>query len=142
MSKSEYSHWAQRPEPPRFFVEQVQPLAERGLLDLVEDEAELLPGVRLCAAPGHTPGQCAVEVEEDGRHLLFLADAVMSPMQFAHPDWVGTVENHPNQVEKTRHRLLDRAVDNHLLVGASHLWQHGHVTRDGDAFRFIAELSP
>jgi glyoxylase-like metal-dependent hydrolase (beta-lactamase superfamily II) len=142
MSRSEYNHWSQRPEPPPFFVEQVIPLAERGLLDLFEDGAELLPGVRLCAAPGHTPGQCAVEVEEDGRHLLFLADAVMSPVHFPHPDWVGTVENDPVAVEETRHRLFTRAVDDQLLVGASHLWHPGRVSREGDAFRFIAELSP
>lgn len=140
MSRLEYDHWSQRPEQPAFFVEQVQPLAERGLLELVEDGAELLPGVLLRAAPGHTPGQCAVEVEEDGRHLLFLADAVMNPVHFAHLDWVGTVENDPREVEKTRRRLLARAVDEQLLVGASHLWRPGRVARGGTAFRFIEEL--
>lgn len=140
MSSSEYDYWSRRPEQPPFFLEQVQPLAERGLLDLVEAGTELLPGVRLCAAPGHTLGQCAVEVEEDGRHLLFLADAVMNPVHFPRPELVGTVENDPNEVEKTRRRLLARAVDEHLIVSASHLWQPGHVIRDGDAFRFIAEL--
>jgi len=140
MSGSEYDYWSQRPEQPAFFVEQVQPLAERGLLEIVEDGAELLSGVRLCAAPGHTPGQCAVEVEEDGRHLLFLADAVMNPVHFPRPELLGTVENDPDQVEKTRRRLLARAADEHLLVSASHLWHPGRVVREGDAFRFIAEL--
>lgn len=140
MSRPEYDHWSQRPAQPAFFVEQVQPLAERGLLELVEDGAELLPGVRLCAAPGHTPGQCAVEVEEDGRHLLFLADAVMNSVHFPRPDLVGTVDNDPNEVEKTRRRLLARAVDENLLVGASHLSHPGRVVREGDAFRFIAQL--
>lgn len=140
MSRSEYGHWSKREPQPRFFVEQVQPLAERGLLELVEDGAELLPGVRLCAAPGHTPGQCAVEVEEEGRPLLFLADAVMNPVHFSHPAWVGTVDNDPGEVEKTRRRLLARAVDERLVVGASHLSHVGRVARDNDAFRFITEL--
>jgi glyoxylase-like metal-dependent hydrolase (beta-lactamase superfamily II) len=140
MSGSEYDYWSQRPDQPAFFVEQVQPLAERGLLEIVEDGAELLSGVRLRAAPGHTPGQCAVEVEEDGRHLLFLADAVMNPVHFPRPELLGTVENDPDQVEKTRRRLLARAADEHLLVSASHLWHPGRVVREGDAFRFIAEL--
>jgi glyoxylase-like metal-dependent hydrolase (beta-lactamase superfamily II) len=139
MSAAEYDHWSERPEPPPFFVEQVQPLAELGVLDLVEDGTELLPGVRLCAAPGHTPGQCAVEVDEDGRHLLFLADAVMNPVHVEHPDWVGTVENDPIGAARTRRRLLARAADEHLLVGASHMWHPGRVARDGAAFRFSAE---
>ena len=80
-----------------------------------------------------------MEVEEDGRHLLFLADAVMNPMLFPHPAWVGTVENDPSEVEKTRRRLLARAVDERLVVGASHFWHLGRVGREGDAFRFIAE---
>jgi glyoxylase-like metal-dependent hydrolase (beta-lactamase superfamily II) len=141
MSRLEYEHWSQRSEPPpTFFVEQVQPLVELGLLELVEDGVELLPGVRLHAAPGHTPGQCAVEVAQDRRHLLFLADAVMNPIHFSRPDLVGTVDNDPGEVEKTRRRLLGRAADEHLLVGASHLWHPGRVVRDRDAFRFIAEL--
>ncbi|HEU5215196.1 MAG TPA: MBL fold metallo-hydrolase [Gaiellaceae bacterium] len=138
--RSEYDYWSRRPAPPPFFVEQVQPLAERGLLEFVVDGAEVLPGVRLRAAPGHTPGQCAVEVEEDGRHLLFLADAVMNPVHFPHPELVGTVENDPDQVEKTRRRLLGLAADEHLLVGASHLSSSGRVVRDGHAFQFIPEL--
>jgi glyoxylase-like metal-dependent hydrolase (beta-lactamase superfamily II) len=140
MSRLEYEHWSQRPEPPPFFVEQVQALAGLGLLELVEDGAEPVPGVRLHAAPGHTPGQCAVEVEQDGRHLLFLADAVMNPIHFPRPDLVGTVDNDPSEVEKTRRRLLGRAADEHLLVGASHLWHPGRVVRKHDAFQFIAEL--
>ena len=140
MSRSEYDYWSQQPSQPAFFVEQVRPLAERGLLDLVEDGSELLPGVRLCAAPGHTPGQCAVEVDAAGRRLLFLADAVMNPVHFLRPELVGTVENDATEVEKTRRRLLARAVDENLLVSASHLWHPGRVVRERDAFRFIAEL--
>lgn len=140
MSRSEYDYWSQRPEQPPFFVEQVQPLAERGLLEFVEEGAELLPGVRLCAAPGHTPGQCAIEVAAEGKHLLFLADAVMNTVHFPRPELVGTVENDPDQVEKTRRHLLARAADEHLLVSASHLWQSGRVVREGVAFRFIAGL--
>jgi glyoxylase-like metal-dependent hydrolase (beta-lactamase superfamily II) len=140
MSRLEYEHWSQRSEPPTFFVEQVQPLVELGLLELVEEGGELLPGVRLHAAPGHTPGQCVVEVEQARRHLLFLADAVMNPLHFSRPDLVGTVDNDPREVKKTRHQLLGRAADEHLLVGASHLWHPGRVIRDRDAFRFIAEL--
>jgi len=140
MSRLEYEHWSKRSEPPAFFVEQVQALAELGLLELVEDGAEPVSGVRLHAAPGHTPGQCAVEVEQDGRRFLFLADAVMNPIHFPRPDLVGTVDNDPSEVEKTRRRLLGRAADEHLLVGASHLWHPGRVVREHDAFQFIAEL--
>jgi glyoxylase-like metal-dependent hydrolase (beta-lactamase superfamily II) len=140
MSRLEYEYWSQRSEPPAFFVEQVQALAELGVLELVGDGAEPVPGVRLHAAPGHTPGQCAVEVEQDGRRLLFLADAVMNPIHFPRPDLVGTVDNDPGEVEKTRRRLLGRAADEDILVGASHLWHPGRVVRERDAFRFTAEV--
>ena len=140
MSQLEYEHWSRRPAPPSFFMEQVQPLAKRGLLEFFEDGTELLSGLLLRAAPGHTPGQLAVEVEEAGRSLLFLADAVMNPVHFSRPELTGTVENDPDQVEETRRRLLARAADEHLLVSASHLWHPGRVVRDGGAFRYIAEI--
>jgi glyoxylase-like metal-dependent hydrolase (beta-lactamase superfamily II) len=81
-----------------------------------------------------------VEVEQDGRRLLFLADAVMNPIHFPRPDLVGTVDNDPGEVEKTRRRLLGRAADEDILVGASHLWHPGRVVRERDAFRFMAEV--
>lgn len=140
MPRPEYDYWSKLQEQPPFFVEQVESLAERGLLELVDDGDELLPGLTLRAAPGHTPGHCAVEVEDAGRHLLFLADAVMNPVHFAHPDWVGTVEKDARSVENTRRRLLARAVEEHLLVAASHLWHPGRVSRDGGGFQFIAEV--
>ena len=43
----------------------------------VDGELELLPGVRLVAAPGHTDGTQVVVVESDGRPVVIAGDAAV-----------------------------------------------------------------
>src|SRR5262249_54777303 len=57
-------------------LDQVLPvLSSAGVVELVDDDAELAPGLRLLPAPGHAPGQVAVELDGDDG-VLFLADVV------------------------------------------------------------------
>src|SRR3954451_23651389 len=44
----------------------------------VDGELELLPGVRLVPAPGHTPGTQVVVVETESRPIAIVGDAAMS----------------------------------------------------------------
>ena len=42
----------------------------RGMVDLVDVESEIVPGIKAVAAPGHTPGHMALEVISSGEKLL------------------------------------------------------------------------
>jgi glyoxylase-like metal-dependent hydrolase (beta-lactamase superfamily II) len=68
--------------PPRT---QLPAIREAGLLDPIDEEGEILPGVRLLFAPGHTPGPVALEVADDDESFLYLADAVLHELNFEHP---------------------------------------------------------
>ena len=48
---------------------QLLPLEANGVLDLLEGETEIAPGILVLPAPGHTPGHLAVEVADE---LLYL----------------------------------------------------------------------
>jgi glyoxylase-like metal-dependent hydrolase (beta-lactamase superfamily II) len=57
--------------------ERLGPLAERVALHDGE-RTEIVPGLRLRLAPGHTPGYCIVEL---GDEVVLLADAAHNPAQ-------------------------------------------------------------
>jgi glyoxylase-like metal-dependent hydrolase (beta-lactamase superfamily II) len=84
------------------------------------DEAEVVPGVRALAAPGHTPGHLAVAVASAGAQLLYLADTVLHPIHVEEPDWYPVFDLLPEQAAATKRRLLDRAAADRALVHAFH----------------------
>jgi glyoxylase-like metal-dependent hydrolase (beta-lactamase superfamily II) len=99
----------------------LEPLGDR--LEQVDEETEVAPGVRVTAAPGHTPGHLALDVTSDGNVLLILGDAVLHPIHLEHPDWhaMAGIDALPEAVEPTRRRLLARAVETGALVHGFHL---------------------
>jgi glyoxylase-like metal-dependent hydrolase (beta-lactamase superfamily II) len=114
---------------------QIPPLDEAGVIELVEPPVEVVDGVRLLPAPGHSPGQVAVEL---GAAALYLADVVIDELHAEHPDWSMQFDADPLVAVETRRQLLGRAADEDLLVVASHLPGPARVERAGDGFRFVA----
>lgn len=143
-SKKEWEFWttdasAGMPDSMRAAAEMTLPAVGRaGLVELVEEEVDVLPGVRLVPAPGHTPGHVAVVIISGSEGVLYLADAVLHEAQFEHPEWVTPMDAIPNLTVRTRRRLLEQAVRESRPVIGFHLAARGRVERRGNAFR----LSP
>jgi glyoxylase-like metal-dependent hydrolase (beta-lactamase superfamily II) len=92
----------------------------QGQLTLVDHEAEIMPGMRAIAAPGHTPGHMALAISSGGEQLLCISDAVLHSIHLEQPEWYATVDFAPEQVVATRRRLLNKAVAEKALVFAFH----------------------
>jgi glyoxylase-like metal-dependent hydrolase (beta-lactamase superfamily II) len=143
MLVGEWEFWAEAgdrvPEPIAIgFQEALVPLRRLGRLDLVDGDTEVVRGVRLIRAPGHTPGHLVVEVG-DPVEALFLADAVLHEVGFNHPEWTSPIDVDPSLAVATRRSLLERAAGEGFLVAGYHLGRHGYVVRDGGAFRLVGE---
>lgn len=108
-------------------------LLEADLIDLISGDLDVAKGVRAIAAPGHTPGHLAVVINDA---LLWAGDAVISPLNAPHPEWVSAADMDGPANEATRRGLFARAADDRLVFAASHLPVAGHIARDGDAFAF------
>ena len=89
-------------------------------IDLVEREAEIVPGVHAVPAPGHTPGHLAVVVSSGREQLLNLVDSVIHPLHLENPGWGNPIDLAPDTAVETRRKLLDRAAADRLLVMATH----------------------
>jgi len=92
----------------------------QGQIDLIDDETEIVPGIRAVAAPGHTPGHLALNISSGGQRLLVVSDAVIHPVHVEQPDWCAAVDLDPERVVDTRRRLLDIAANEKALVLAFH----------------------
>ena len=70
-----------------YLQENFVPLKEAGVLTLVDDATEIIPGVRYRRSGGHTPNHQVVMIESGGRTAVFTAD--MYPTSVHIPDpWV------------------------------------------------------
>jgi len=110
----------------------------QGQLDLVDHETEIVPGIRVVAAPGHTPGHMAVVIASDGEQLLCISDAVLHPIHVEQPEWYAAVDFAPQQVTITRRRLLNKAAAEKALVLAFHFPFPGlgHVIQKGEQLKW------
>ncbi len=107
-------------------------------LDLLDRETEVLPGIQVIAAPGHTPGHMALAVFSRGEQLLCISDAVLHPVHLEQPEWCAAVDFAPEQVAATRRRLLNRAATEKALVLAFHFAFPGlgRVAQKGEAWEW------
>ena len=121
--------------------QQVRPLGDR--LTRIDDETELIPGIRTIPAPGHTPGHVAVEVSSGEETLLYLVDLVFQPIHVEHPEWYTAFDIDPEKVVESRRQLLDRAANRATLVMAQHFPAPGlgqiHTTDAGYRWTPISE---
>ena len=94
------------------------PLANR--VTCIRHEEEIVPGIQMIPAPGHTPGHMVVEVSSNNERLLCIGDTVLHPIHVEHPDWHAVVDIIPEQVLTTRQQLFTRASEKGALVLAFH----------------------
>ncbi|MFI9306601.1 MBL fold metallo-hydrolase [Streptomyces triculaminicus] len=146
-SRTEWDHWAATDldEARRqMFRDSVIPVRDAGQYDLVDvpDQGhEVAPGVFLVPAPGHTPGQVAVELRGSDRRALITGDSIHHPVQLSHPHVNSCVDIDPAQAVRTRARLLDALADTDALLLGTHFPQPtaGTVRRENGRYRLLAE---
>jgi glyoxylase-like metal-dependent hydrolase (beta-lactamase superfamily II) len=114
-----------------------------GRVDMLAEPAEgaaveIVPGIGARAAFGHTPGHMAVEITSNGSTLMFVADALILPLNFEFPEAIGLTDHQPESILATRLRILEEVSARGLLIGASHLPFPGlgHAVRDKSRWRW------
>jgi len=92
----------------------------RKQIELVSKETEVVPGIHLVRAPGHTPGHAAVAIASEKDTALHIGDAVIHLLLLEQTGWRPGVDVVPDQAADTRRRLLDRAVADRTKIMAFH----------------------
>ncbi len=88
----------------------------------IQAEEELVPGIQILAAYGHTPGHIAVEVCSSDESVLYISDAIFHPLHIEHPAWLpdSMFVVDTEQFQEAASRLLAQAVTKNALVLGMH----------------------
>jgi glyoxylase-like metal-dependent hydrolase (beta-lactamase superfamily II) len=105
-------------------------LFRRDLVTLVEGDSDLVPGVRLIAAPGESPGHLIVRVHSASRTLYCLGDLFHYPVEAAHPRWMMEWGDAAPMLA-SRRALIAAALDEGALLVAAHIPGVGRLRRAG-----------
>jgi glyoxylase-like metal-dependent hydrolase (beta-lactamase superfamily II) len=102
-----------------YFEENYVPLREAGLLTLVDDDAEVVPGVRLRRTGGHTQGHQMIVIESGGRTAVFVADLLPTTAHVPLP-WIMGYDLYPMDTLAFKRAFLREAVDREYLLLFEH----------------------
>ncbi|HEY9525039.1 MAG TPA: MBL fold metallo-hydrolase, partial [Thermopolyspora sp.] len=87
-----------------------------GLVQAVQGQAEVFPGVGVAHAPGHTPGHQVVMAGP----LTMTGDAILHPVQLVDPAVTYVYDEDPALAVETRRELLTRVSAAGGLLGPAH----------------------
>lgn len=123
-----------------YILDNVDPVTEAGLWDVVEGEAEVTQGVRVVPTPGHTPHHHSVLVESDGETACYLADVCPTSAHIPLP-WIMGYDLEPLVTLESKRGLWSRARDEDWLLIFEHdprvPW--GRLDPDADRPKLLEE---
>ena len=95
------------------------PLERAGVLELLEGDAEICPGVRTILTPGHTTAHQSVLVQGGGEAICFIGDLVPT-RHHVHPVYIMAFDLYPRKTFEVKQRVLTQAAGEGWLVA----WPH------------------
>ncbi len=121
ISKEQWE-WATHPnrrEKASFLKENIYPIEESGLLKLVEEEGELLPGVKIKFFNGHTGGQMIPHINYNGKTIVFMADLLPSTAHIPMP-YIMAYDTRPLITLKEKELFFNEAIQNNYILFFEH----------------------
>ena len=116
------------------------PLQDAGVLTLVDDGAEILPGVRYRRSGGHTAHHQVVMIESGGKTAVFAAD--MYPTSVHVPDpWLMGYDLFPMETLAFKRGFVREAIEKEYLVFFEHdpSMAAGYI-RERDGKRYVERV--
>jgi len=148
MGEVEYKFWT---DPER--VEKV-PEANRPLVKRIQstfptwknikqysDGADLAPGVKAIATPGHTVGHMSFLVASGGQQLFIQSDVTNIHQLFVkNPGWHLMFDADAAKAEATRRAFFDRVIAEKAMIAGYHFGfpNVGTLSKDGNGYAFAA----
>ncbi len=117
--------------------------AARGALGPVKDrviflekDAELFEGIKVIAAPGHTPGHVIYSFTSKRELFFYTGDVVLFPLHLEHPDWLPVYDLVPDKAAESKNRVFDmiaktKSTDDWTTINFP-FPSLGHITKKGN----------
>jgi glyoxylase-like metal-dependent hydrolase (beta-lactamase superfamily II) len=95
------------------------PLMEAGLIDFIDEDADVVPGVRVERTGGHTAHHQVVRIESGGRVAIFAADLIPTSAH-VDPPWILGYDLYPLDSLAAKKRLVSEAVAGEYVIFFEH----------------------
>jgi methylmalonyl-CoA epimerase len=102
-----------------YLADNYVPLADAGVLQLVDDDQAIMPGVRVKRTGGHTMHHQMVTIESGGKTAAFVADMIPTTVHVPDP-WIMGFDLYPMDTLSAKHAFAKEAVDKEILVFFEH----------------------
>ena len=121
-----------------YFAENFVPLRDAGLVDLVDGDREITPGVDVVVSPGHTRRHQSVMVRSGGRTLYFLGDLVPTAAH-VRLAYIMSYDLFPLETLETRKRLYEQAIAGDWVLAFVHdpVYFFGQVRKMDSRYEFV-----
>jgi glyoxylase-like metal-dependent hydrolase (beta-lactamase superfamily II) len=102
-----------------YYPDDFVPLHEAGLIDFVDRDAEIVPGIRTQLTGGHTRGHQIVRIESAGESGVCLAD-LCPTIAHLRTFWTMAYDQYPLAVRRIKPAVLNDIVKHHRIALFSH----------------------
>jgi methylmalonyl-CoA epimerase len=102
-----------------YIADNFVPLAEAGVLQLVDDDQTIMPGVRVRRTGGHCRHHQMIVIDSGGRTAAFVADLIPTTAHLS-PPWIMGYDLYPMDTLATKKAFLAEAVEKDVLVFFEH----------------------
>ena len=102
-----------------YFAENYVPLREAGVVDFMDGDGEVMPGVRVRRTGGHTQWHQIVYLESGGRTAVFAADLIPT---VAHVDvpWIMGYDLYPMETLAFKRAFVREAIEREYVIFFEH----------------------
>jgi glyoxylase-like metal-dependent hydrolase (beta-lactamase superfamily II) len=124
-----------------YFRENFKPLADHRVLQLVDDDVSIMPGVRVRRTGGHTMHHQIVQIESGGRTAVFAADLLPTAAHLPEV-WVMGYDLFPLETMSFKRAFLREAIEREYLI----LFEHdpdiaaGYI-REANGKRYVEKIA-
>jgi methylmalonyl-CoA epimerase len=123
-----------------YLQENFVPLKDAGVLTLVDDGAEIIPGMTYRHSGGHTPNHQVVMIESGGRRAAFTADMYPTSVHISDP-WVMGYDLYPVDTLNFKRSFAKEAIEHEYVLFFEHdpSMAAGYL-REKDGKRFVERI--
>jgi glyoxylase-like metal-dependent hydrolase (beta-lactamase superfamily II) len=95
------------------------PLADAGLVEWIDEDGEIAPGISVVRTPGHTAHHQMVRIESGGRVAVFPADLMPTTAHVDEP-WIMAYDLYPMETLTTKKAFLREAIAGEYVIFFEH----------------------
>ena len=103
-----------------YLAENLLPLEEAGVLDLIDGEHAVTPEITIIPTHGHTEDHASVVLTSGGETAIYIGDMVQHHVQLERTAWVSSFDLLPLVSMETKKRIVERAIRERAVIVSVH----------------------